>query len=183
MSTGLTTKFAAGAKFPELIVKDRHGKQVDISKPANGCDWKMVIVFRGVHCPLCTKYLKSLPALLQRFKDAKIDVAAVSADSVEQLGKHLEALEFDDSFPIYCGMTVEQMQNLGLYVSYPRSEKETDHLFAEPGLFVIDEGKNTRLIDISNGPFARPDLEQVIFGLEWIRNNEYPIRGTYPAED
>jgi hypothetical protein len=36
--------------------------------------------------------------------------------------------------------------------------------------------------DISNNPFVRPDLEQLLSGLKWIRNpdNHYPIRGTYP---
>ena len=34
--------------------------------------------------------------------------------------------------------TVEQMQQLGVYISHPRSPQETDHPFAEPGLFVIN---------------------------------------------
>lgn len=45
-------------------------------------------------------------------------------------------------------------------------------------------GLDNSLIDISNSPFARPDLENVVAGLEWIRklDNNYPIRGTFVAQ-
>ena len=81
---------------------------------------------------------------------------------------------------LMAGLTLEQMQDLGLYISIPRSEKETDHDFAEPGLFVINSDGQVQVVDISNNPFARPDLEVFVSGLEWIRapENNYPIRGT-----
>lgn len=85
------------------------------------------------------------------------------------------------SFPIAYGLTIEQMQQLGLYISHPRSAKETDHPFAEPGLFVINDKGQAQVIDISNGPFVRPELSVLLSGLTFIRNpeNNYPIRGTY----
>ena len=65
--------------------------------------------------------------------------------------------------------------------SAPRSEQETDHNFAEPGLFVINADGQVQVVDQSNNPFARPDLEVLVSGLEWIRKpeNNYPIRGTF----
>jgi len=56
-----------------------------------------------------------------------------------------------------------------------------DHPFPEPGLFVINSQGNVQIVDISNNPFVRPDIETLINGLAWIRNpeNNYPIRGTY----
>ena len=61
-----------------------------------------------------------------------------------------------------------------------RSEQETDHNFAEPGLFVVNEHGNLHVVDISNNPFVRPELGALSRGLAWIRNpdNNYPIRGT-----
>ena len=105
--------------------------------------------------------------------------AAVSADSKAQLEEHLTRL--DVNFPLHYGLTPEQMQELGLYVSLPRSEKETDHNFPEPGLFVVNADRKLQVVDLSNNPFARPDLEIFVSGLEWIRapENNYPIRGTY----
>ena len=139
----------------------------------------MVVVYRGRHCPLCTKFLNSLAGYRQRLLDIGIDIAAVSGDRKEQLEEHMTRLEVD--FPLFHGLTLEQMQDLGLYISIPRSEKETDHNFAEPGLFVINAEGKVQVTDLSNNPFARPDLEVFVSGLEWIRapENNYPIRGTY----
>lgn len=139
----------------------------------------MIIVYRGKHCPLCTKYLNAVEAFKQRLFDNKVDLIAVSADSLEQLDAHKEKL--DVSFPIYHGLTLEQMEELGLYISIPRSPQETDHNFAEPGLFVINEHGQLHVVDIPNNPFVCPELESLVSGLEWIRNpnNNYPIRGTY----
>ena len=83
----------------------------------------VVVVYRGRHCPLCTKFLNKLAEYRQRLLQVGIDVAAVSADSKEQLQEHLNRL--DVNFPLFYGLTLEQMQDLGLYISVPRSEKET----------------------------------------------------------
>ena len=173
------TKLQAGAKFQSLPVTDRQLGTVDISKPTGDADWQMVVVYRGRHCPLCTKFLNQLTSYRQRLLDIGIDVAAVSADSKAQLEEHMEKL--DVNFPLFFGLTLEQMQALGLYISVPRSEQETDHNFPEPGLFVINSDGNVQVIDISNNPFSRPNLESLVSGLEWVRapENNYPIRGTY----
>ena len=71
------------------------------------------------------------------------------------------------------------MKQLGLYISHPRSAEETDHPFAEPGLFVINDSGTVQVVDISNNPFVRPELEALTSGLAWIRKNTYPIRGTF----
>ena len=63
----------------------------------------------------------------------------------------------------------------------PRSSEETDHPFAEPGLFVVNDEGKVHVVDISNNPFVRPELQSLISGLDWIRNpaNNYPIRGMH----
>ncbi len=174
-----TQKLHAGTEFQALTATGQDNTAVDISKPTGESDWQMVVVYRGRHCPLCTKFLNSLAGYRQRLLDIGIDIAAVSADSREQLDDHLTRL--DVNFPLFYGLTLEQMQDLGLYISIPRSEKETDHNFAEPGLFVINTDGKVQVVDVSNNPFARPDLEVFVSGLEWIRNpeNNYPVRGTY----
>ena len=174
-----TEKLHAGADFPALPVHNQDDAVVDIAKPTGDADWQMVVVYRGRHCPMCTKFLNSLAGFRQRLLDIGIDIAAVSGDSKEQLEDHLTRL--DVNFPLFYGLTLEQMQGLGLYISIPRSEQETDHNFPEPGLFVINTDGQIQVLDLSNNPFARPDLEIFVSGLEWIRNpeNNYPIRGTY----
>lgn len=173
-----TQKLHAGAEFPALQAYDGENF-IDISKPTGDADWKLIVVYRGRHCPLCTKFLNNLAGFRQRLLDTGIDLGAVSADSAKQLDEHRERL--DVNFPLYHGLSLEQMQDLGLYISIPRSEKETDHNFPEPGMFVVNADGAVQVVDISNNPFARPDLEVFVSGLEWIRapENNYPIRGTY----
>ncbi|MEI8666033.1 redoxin domain-containing protein [Pseudoalteromonas sp. B28] len=89
----------------------------------------MIVVYRGQHCPKCTAQLNELAKVHKDFKDAGVEVVAVSGDSHEQLNKHLEKI--DINFPIYYGLTIEQMTGLGLHISEPRSDAETDHPFAE----------------------------------------------------
>ena len=103
----------------------------------------------------------------------------MSGDSKQQLTSHMTDLEVN--FPIAYGLTLSQMKQLGLYISDPRSAEETDHSFAEPGLFVVNEQGKVQVVDISNNPFVRPELQSLISGLGWIRNpaNNYPIRGMH----
>ena len=174
-----TPKIEAGSEFPAIMAANLDGEPVDLGARADDKDWKMVVVYRGKHCPLCTKYLNKLEGYKQELRDINVDLVAVSADSKAQLEKHKEKL--DVSFPLLYGLTVEQMQQLGLYISHPRSPMETDHPFAEPGLFVVNEEGRVQVVDLSNNPFVRPEIDQLVSGLAWIRNpeNNYPIRGTY----
>jgi len=172
-------KIEAGAIFPDLMAQSVDGSTIDIGKPTGHNDWKMVVVYRGRHCPLCTKYLNQLEDYKQNLHDINVDLVAVSGDSKEQLEEHLDRLQV--SFPLLYGLTIEQMQTLGLYISNPRSEKETDQPFAEPALFVVNNKGQVQVVDISNNPFVRPELDALVSGLKWIRDpsNDYPIRGTY----
>lgn len=177
MQSDYAQKLRAGIKFPDINVQMLNGDMKLLGKPENGHDWKLVVIYRGKHCPICTKYLNQLESMKASFADTNVDIIAISGDSKEQLESHLEKI--DISFPIAYGLTVEQMDMLGLYISDPRSEKETDHPFAEPAVFVINADGNIQIVDISNAPFARPELEALANGLSFIRENDYPIRGTH----
>ena len=175
----LSNKFKAGDLFPVITLATLDGEQITLGKPQAGADWRMVVVYRGKHCPLCTRYLNQLETLKDDFLKLGVDIVAVSADSQSQASEHMADLNV--SYPIAYGLSVDQMQQLGLYISHPRSTQETDHPFAEPGLFVINEKGQVQVLDISNGPFVRPELDVLLSGLGFIRNpdNNYPIRGTY----
>ena len=84
-------------------------------------------------------------------------------------------------YPFAYGLSVEQMKELGLYISDPRSPQETDHAFAEPGVFVVNSEGKIQLVELSNNPFVRPELQALVNGLVWIRNpdNNYPVRGMH----
>ncbi|GAA78527.1 thioredoxin peroxidase [Pseudoalteromonas sp. BSi20495] len=126
---------------------------------------------------MCTKQLNALAKMTQDFKDIGVEVVAVSGDSHAQLEAHFEKL--DVNFPLYYNLTLEQMTELGLYISEPRSNTETDHPFAEPAIIVLNEQNQVQVLDKSNSPFSRPDMQQLLSGIQYTRENDYPIRGTF----
>lgn len=175
-----TNKLHPGESFPDITVNLGTSEQITLGQAFNeDADWLMIVVYRGVHCPLCTKYLNELEEYKYLLLDLGIDVIAVSADRKAQLDKHQK--ELDIGFPIAYGLSLADMDQLGLYQSVPRNEHETDHVFAEPGLFIIDRNKQLKVVDISNNPFCRPDIRKMYEGLKFVRNpdNNYPVRGTH----
>lgn len=185
----LTTKIDAGSEFPEIEVKKPDGSKVKLIETApgegeadgRGERWQIVVVYRGKHCPICTRFLKDLSSAVGEFKELKTDIVAVSADSLEQLQQHIESDLSDVTVPLYCEMQMEDMKRLGLYLSDPASESETDHTFAEPALFVIRPDSKVQLVEIANGPFIRPNIGLLLKGLKYIIENNYPIRGTHQS--
>lgn len=173
------TKLNAGDSFPSISVKTLSDNSIKLGQRQAGADWQMVVVYRGQHCPMCTKYLNQLESKREDFLKAGVEIVAVSADSKQQVESHLDDITVN--FPLAYGLTIEQMQQLGLYLSDPRSPEETDHVFPEPGLFVINDKQKLHVVDISNNPFVRPELENLLSGLNWIKDpkNNYPIRGTH----
>lgn len=174
-----SVKLKAGDSFPNITATLLDGTSVTLGEANNGGTWQMVVVYRGKHCPLCTKYLNELEEYRSAFLDAGVEILAVSADSKAQLETQLKHLNIN--YPIAYGLTEEQMKVLGVYISQPRSEQETDHHFSEPAIFVVNEKGDLHVVDISNNPFVRPELGALSRGLKWIRDpdNNYPIRGTF----
>ncbi|MFC4169983.1 redoxin domain-containing protein [Teichococcus aestuarii] len=168
-----TTQFIAGAAFPSMTWAQTDGGRLD---PAGMRGWRLLVVYRGAHCPLCESYLGTLEGLLGEFRAAGIAVAAVSGDPKEKA--EAKAAEQGWSFPVGYGMTVEEMRQLGLYVSTPRSPEETDRPFPEPAIFAIRPDGTVQIVDVSNAPFARPDLAALLKGLRFIQAKDYPVRGT-----
>lgn len=166
------TKIEAGEPFPLLdwlsVVGDRIG-------PVHASGWRLLIVYRGRHCPLCKQYLKGLDEMLDEFREAQIPVMVLSADPREKATA--DVADHGWRFPVGYGLSVPEMRQLGLYVSDPRSPEETDRQFAEPGLFVINPDGDLHIVDVSNAPFSRPDLRSLLKGILFVKQKGYPIRG------
>lgn len=146
---------------------------ISIGRP--GDRWTMLFVYRGRHCPRCKRFLNRLNDALPDWT-AAMDVVVVSADSREKALADKE--EFGWDFDLCHGLTEAQMRALGLYMSEPLSEAEASHRFAEPGTFAIRPDGTLMLVDIANGPAARPDLTELLDGMIFNIENDRPVRGT-----
>jgi peroxiredoxin len=172
-----STKLAAGQTFPVINASFLDGSSVELGKATGETQWQLVVIYRGKHCPLCVRYLNLLEEYKQLLADINVSLVAISADSEEQLTETMDKLNI--SYPIAYGLTETQMKQLGLYISEPRSAQETDHNFAEPAFFVVNEHGTVQAANIANAPFLRPEPEVLVNGLKFVRSQgDYPIRGT-----
>ena len=178
--------FKPGNTFPDVRVKTRDGKETsliprltDVSSESDPATWYAVFIYRGKHCPICAKYLNKLQDQLAEFNKINTKVIAVSADSVEQLNEFYTDKIADVTFPVFAGLSIDVMQSMELFMSTPRSSKETDHVFAEPSLFVVNAKREIQIVDKANAPFVRPEIDQLLSGIEYTQQNDYPIRGNY----
>ena len=137
--------------------------------------WSVLFVYRGKHCPRCKRFLNKLNAALPQWED-HMDVVVASADTAEKAQADMD--EFGWDFDLCYDLSEAQMRALGLYVTVPLSEAETDKNFAEPGTFAMRPDGTLMLVDISNGPAARPDLEEFLDGMIFNITNDRPVRGT-----
>ena len=169
----MAEKIGAGSVMPEFDLSRVGGGIVRIGGKGR---WQLVVVYRGRHCPICKRYLAGLEGLQQQFSEIGTEILAISADPKEKAEPDIADMKL--TFPVGYGLQVGQMRNLGLYVSAPRSEAETDRPFAEPGVYVVNPDGNVQIVDISNAPFARPDLASIAKGIAFVKEKGYPPRGT-----
>ncbi|MEO0508839.1 MAG: peroxiredoxin-like family protein [Verrucomicrobiota bacterium] len=172
-----TYKLNSGGILPDITLPLVGGGEARLGKADNPANWRLVFIYRGLHCPVCHQYLKQLDSLQQQFLDAGAEIVVASGDPIEKA--EAMATEEELSLQIAYGLSIEQMQSLGLWISEPRSDDEVDRPFAEPGMFAINTDGKIQLIDQSNTPFNRADLNELLDTVIWIQENNYPVRGTY----
>nr|WP_299205779.1 peroxiredoxin-like family protein [uncultured Tateyamaria sp.] len=170
---------APGERFPGIEVPKLGGGSLRLGVPSKGYDWQMIVVYRGKHCPICTRYLGEINEVAAALKELSIEVVAVSSDSAARAKDQIGGVSPD--FSVGYGLSIEDMKALGLYISSPRHGIDVEGPFAEPGLFVVNEDRELRMVDISNVPFLRPQMPSLVRGLRFMRGmtEPFPANGIY----
>ncbi len=172
----MTEKLAAGTGMPEINLPTVAGAEFSLGGAAER--QRLIIVYRGLHCPICKNYLKAWQGLAAEFSAIGVDIIAVSGDSHEKAAGFADELGL--TFPVAYDLSVPQMRALGLYITDPLTH-ETDRPFPEPGLFLVNTAGAVHIVEISNAPFVRPDPALILRGINIICDRNYPIRGTHQA--
>jgi hypothetical protein len=76
------------------------------------------------------------------------------------------------------GMTEKQAREWSLYISKGLDGTSEPGAFAEPGLFVLKPDNSIFMAMTQSAPFSRPSMDQLIFGLQYAKEHNYPARGT-----
>ena len=100
----------------------------------------LVVFYRGLHCPICAKYLMELERLMPEFMQRGVSVTAVSSDSAERakaMAEKIKAVHLN----IGHGLSLPSARQWGLYISASRGQTsigiEEPALFSEPGVFLV----------------------------------------------
>ena len=110
---------------------------------------------------------------LDDYSDANASVIVVSMDSEDKAKK--TQLDWGlDKLNIGYNLSLEDAKNWGLFISKSIKEAESD-IFCEPGLFIIKKDGSIYMVNISNMPWARPDLSTFPAKLKFAQDNKYPV--------
>ena len=170
----MATKLLPGRPVPELNLSMLGADSFDIRAESIG-NFLLLVVYRGLHCPICEKYLNQMQDHLDALHQQEVTAVAVSMDDEARARKTRSDWGLDKLRLAY-GMTAEDAAHWGLYVSRSIKEAEPEH-FAEPAMFIIKPDLNLYAGWIQSTPFARPRFDDLVDSLDFILENDYPPRG------
>lgn len=142
----------------------------------------MVVFFRGLHCPICAKYLIELARLLPEFEKRGVRLIAVSSDSEERSIAMAEKIRAD-RLPVGYGLSLQNAREWGLYISESRGKTsigiDEPPRFSEPGVFLVRPDGSLYYGSVQTMPFARPNFTDLIGAIDFAITKDYPARGEY----
>ena len=103
-------------------------------------NFTMVVFYRGLHCPICSKYIQELDKLSADFAEMGISILALSGDTKER-AEQTKADWNVSNLTLGFGVSTEQARDWGLHRSAGRGLTsigiEEPAEFSEPGLFIV----------------------------------------------
>ena len=143
-------------------------------------NFTLVVFYRGLHCPICRKYIAELDKLADDFAEIGVSVLALSSDTRERAEQARDDWGLGN-IEIGYGVTTEQARDWGLHRSAGRGLTsigiEEPAEFAEPGLFIMKTDGTLYWAQVQTMPFARPHFREVIGALKFALEKDYPARG------
>ena len=163
-----------GNQFPRWRWK--HSPATDgVFRKARAAAFTLIIVYRGLHCPICKSYLADLEAKLAEFEKRGVEVIALSTDTRERAEKAkvewgLKTLRLGYELPFATARAWD------LYISTAIREGEPAE-FSEPGLFLVKPDGSLFFTVRASAPWARPPLDQILRGIDVALERKMPARG------
>jgi peroxiredoxin len=140
----------------------------------------MVVFYRGLHCPVCRRYLTELNGMIGEFDKRGVATVITSTDSRERAAEAREKWGLTNLTVGY-GVSIEEAREWSLYISTSRGMTsagvEEPPLFAEPGLFLVKPDRTIYWASISTMPFARPHFPEIAQAIDFAVSKNYPARG------
>ncbi len=152
---------------------------------APGAVFDLLVFYRGLHCPICTKYLLELERLGPEFERRGVQLVALSSDDAERGGQMADKVKAAHVKFAY-GLPLAQARQWGLYISTSRGKTSTGldepALFSEPGVFLVRPDGTLYYGAVQTMPFARPQFQDLLGAIDFAIAKDYPARGEFAGE-
>lgn len=149
---------------------------------APGEHFDLVVFYRGLHCPICAKYLMELERLAPEFAARGVKLLAVSSDDAER-GQQMADKVSAKNLQFGYGLSLKSARQWGLYISAGRGKTsigiEEPVLFSEPGVFIVRPDGTLYYGAVQTMPFARPQFQDLLGAIDFAIAKNYPARGEY----
>jgi len=152
---------------------------------APGDTFDLIVFYRGLHCPICAKYLMELERLVPEFEKRGVSVIAVSSDSAERaeaMAEKIKAVKLKVGYAI----SLQSARQWGLYISASRGQTsigiDEPALFSEPAVFIVRPDGTLYYGSTQTMPFARPQFQDLLAAVDFAVAKNYPARGEYTGE-
>jgi peroxiredoxin len=159
---------------PALKVKLLDGNTWSLSD-AKPQTFEMIVVYRGLHCPICKTYLGELEAKLPEFSKRGVEVIAISTDSQERAERAKTEWGLNNLRVGY-DLSIANAREWELYISTAIREGEPPE-FSEPGLFLVKPDGALFFSSRGSAPWGRPPLDQMLRGIDVAVERKMPARG------
>ena len=149
---------------------------------APGERFDLVVFYRGMHCPICARYLTELERLAPEFAQRGVGILAVSSDE-EERARHMAEKVQARALRFGYGLSLKSARQWGLYISSSRGKTsigiEEPALFSEPGVFLVQPDRSVYYLSVQSMPFVRPSFAEMLQALDFVQRTDYPARGEY----
>ena len=159
------------------------GRYVGGEQPGERFD--LLVFYRGLHCPICAKYLLELERLGEAFQKRGVRIVAISSDEASRgqaMADKVQARFTDFAYGLDLGMA----RRWGLYISTSKGKTsiglEEPALFSEPGVFLVKPDQTLYYGSTQTMPFARPSFSDLLAAVDFAIQKDYPARGEYTGD-
>lgn len=164
---------------PTLSLPLAGGGRFTLNDPAPE-RFTLLVFYRGLHCPICSRYLGDLEARLPAFVALGTTAVAISSDDAER-GEAAKTRWKLPNLPVAHSLPLTEARRWGLYVSTSRGATSAGIVeperFAEPGLLLVRPDGTLYFGTVQTMPFARPRFEDILPALSFVIEKAYPARG------
>ena len=111
----MQTPLVPRQRVPDLVVPIVGGSTWSLAEQTPQ-QFTLIVVYRGLHCPICSHYLADLNRKTEAFNELGVDVLVLSSDDEARASQAKHDWKLG-SLPVGYNLSIETARKWGLYIS------------------------------------------------------------------